>query len=234
MPPLPAETPPSIAEHLAYVASSYPHNHDYRVVGDALRPRFKLWVRWRRIRRRYPERLTSLLDLSSSKGFFVLEAARVESCERVLGIDVHEPDLVAARAIAERVGRLGARFEHLRLHELAERIDDFGGPFQTVLLLNTYPYLHYGSRRDARAYLDHERVFECLARVTAERLIFSNRVAFERLPRHMQELARAQDAEAGYDERTIAAAAERHFEVERRGRLGRIPLWLLRKRGAAM
>jgi hypothetical protein len=230
VPPVPADARSSIAEHLAHVASSYPHNHDYRVVRGELRPKFKLWMRWRKIRKLYPERLVSMMDLSSSKGFFVLEAARVEGCERALGIDVHEPDLVAARAVAEHVGRSKARFVRSRLHEVAERIEDFGGPFQTVLLLNTYPYLYYGSRRDARAYLDHERVFEWLAQVTAERVIFSNRVAFERLPRHMQELARAQGGEAGYDEGAIVRAAERWFEVERRGRLGRIPLWVLWKR----
>lgn len=221
---------PTLEESLAYVASSYPHNHDYRVVDGRLRPRFKLWRRWRRIRKLYPDRLTSLLDLSSSKGFFVLEAARVEGCERALGIDVHAPDLEAARAVAAHVGRPRARFEELRLHELAERIDEFGGPFQTVLLVNTYPYLYYGSRRDARAYLDHERLFELMARVTAERLVFSNRVDFERLPGHVRELARAQRAEAGYDEASIRAAAERHFTIEARGRLGRIPLWSLRRR----
>ena len=223
---------PIDAALLRYVASSYPHNHDYRVRGGRLLPKWKLWRRWRRIRRLYPEPLESLLDLSCCKGFFVLEAAQRPSCERALGIDVHEPDLAVCEALRSGLRLERARFARLRLHELAERIEEHGGPFQTVLLINTYPYLYFGSDREPAAYPDHERLFELLRRVTGERLIFSNRVALERCPRHVQRRARELGLAEGYSEERLLAAAERHFEVERRGKLGRIPCLLLRPRRA--
>lgn len=222
--------PPLDPRVAAYVESSYPHNLDYRVRRGALRPRWKLRRRLKRLLPLYTEPLESLLDLSSSKGYFVLEAAARSTCTRALGIDVHEPDLEASRAVAEHLGLERARFERSTLRELADRIDDLGGPFGTVLLVNTYPYLFYGSDRAESVAADHGELFELLARVTSDRLIFSNRVDLAALPRHIQ--ARATDAglEDGYDAPRIRAAAEAHFHVEPRRALGKIPLWLLSRR----
>ena len=107
------------ADVARYVASSYPHNADYRVLAGRLVPRWKLWRRARRLTAGYTTPLRSLLDLSASKGWFVLEAAGRASCERALGIDVHAPDLDAARAVAAHLGRERARFELTTLRELA-------------------------------------------------------------------------------------------------------------------
>lgn len=52
------------------------------------------------------------------------------------------------------VGASRARFERLHLHELVERIDEFGGPFQTVLLVNAYQHLIFGSERSPVCYPD--------------------------------------------------------------------------------
>jgi hypothetical protein len=184
----------------------------------------------KRLQALYAQPLGDLLDLSSSKGYFVLEAAARQSCKRALGIDVHEPDLEASRAVAAHLGLERARFERLRLPELSERIDGFGGPFRTVLLVNTYPYLYFGSDRAEAAASDHGVLFELLARVTAERLVFSNRVDLAALPRHIRRRAAKLELDETYDEARIRAAAERHFEVEVLRPLGRIPLWLLRRR----
>lgn len=229
------ERPPMDPAVAAYVADSYPNNADYVVAEGALRPRRKLRARLRRILPLYAEPRDELLDLSSSKGYFVLEAAARPGCERALGIDVHERDVEAARAVAAHLGLAKARFELLGLRELAARIDDFGGPFRTVLLLNTYPYLYFGSDRGPAVASDHDELFRLLARVTGERLLFSNRVDFDVLQRHMQARARAAGLEGGYDRRSIRAAAERHFEVEVQRPLRfrwfqRLPLWVLRPR----
>jgi hypothetical protein len=218
-------------ELLRYLASSYPHNHDFRLRGGCLRPRWKLWRRWRRIRSLYPERVESLLDLSCCKGFFVLEAAQRPGCRRALGVDVYERDLEACGALRAALGVERAEFRKARLHEVADDIDALGGPFQTVLLINTYPYLYFGSDREPAAYASHERIFGHLREVTAGRLIFSNRLQLERCPRHVQRRAAELGLADGFDEESILAAARRHFEVERRGRLGRIPLLLLTPRG---
>ncbi len=226
---------PELAKHLA---DSYPHNHDYRIVGGRLRPSWQLWRRWRKLRRHYllesgardgRSGLDSLLDLSSCKGFFVLDAALRLGARRAQGIDVHEPDLVASRAAAAELGLNQVRFERLLPHQLVERGD---APFGTVLLVNTYPYLYFGSQREPHGYADHERLFDLFAALVAPggRLVFSNRVTLERCPRHIQELARERGLEAGYDEHRMCAAASRHFDVEAHGSLGRIPLFVMHRR----
>lgn len=213
-----------------YVSRSYPHNHDYRVIGGRLRPRWKLWWRARRIRRLYPDGPTSLLDLSSSKGYFVLCAA-ADGCERVLGIDVHERDLAASRAVRDHLGLERARFEQLRLDELVRRIDDFGGPFQTVLLINTYPYLYFGSERSEQSYPDHDVLFDMLRTVCTERVVFSNRTELARCPRHIRACAAERGLGADFSETRILAAARARFEVTAHGHLVRgVPLWLLHTR----
>ena len=222
--------PPLDPRVAAHVESSYPHNLDYRVRGQKLRPRWKLRRRLWRLLPLYSDPLESLLDLSSSKGYFVLEAAARPGCARALGIDVHEPDLEASRAVAAHLGLDRARFERLTLRELAESIDDFGGPFDTVLLVNTYPYLFFGSDRAEAVAADHAELFGLLARVTGGRLVFSNRVDFAALPRHIRARAAEAGLESAYDEARIRAAAEAHFHVEPRRALGKIPLWLLTRR----
>ena len=216
-------------EVAAYIGDSYPHNLDYRVLRGKLRPSWKLWKRLRRIRQLYAQPTGDLLDLSSSKGFFVLEAAARETCTRAHGIDVHAPDLEASRAVARHLG-LDATFEQRTLSELADGIDELGGPFQTVLLVNTYPYLFLGSDRSDDHVPDHRALFERLAKVTAQRLVFSNRVDFDALPRHIQARARKLKLDDRYDADRIRAAAQEFFQLEERKPLGKIPLWVLHAR----
>ncbi|MEZ5977676.1 MAG: hypothetical protein R3F34_05595 [Planctomycetota bacterium] len=211
-----------------YLAYSYPHNHDYWVVGRRLVPKWRLWRRAGALWRHLPEPCTSLLDVSSCKGWFVTRAAQRMDCERALGIDVHEPDLAASRAVAAHVGAANARFEKLFLHELAERIDAFGGPFDATLLVNTYPYLFFGSRREAHGYGDHDAIFRMLRTVTKGRVVFGNRVDLALCPRNVRERAAESGLAAEYDEARITAAAERYFQVRKVGAIGRIPLWILK------
>ena len=218
---------PEVARH---VASSYPHNLDYRVVRGRLRPRWKLWRRFRRLAAGYAEPLTELLDLSCAKGYFVLEAATRPECERALGIDVHAPDLAAARAVARHLELERASFQPLVLSQLAQNLHGFGGAFETVLLVNTYPYLFLGSDRSDDCVPDHEELFRLLAQVTSRRLVFSNRIELERLPRHIQARAHERGLAGDYRPELIRAACERHFRIDERRPLGRIPLWFLDRR----
>jgi hypothetical protein len=210
-----------------YLADSYPHNHDYRVVAGQLRPKLQLWWRARRLKRLYPQPLTSLLDLSCSKGYFVHSAALEPTCQRALGIDVHRPDIDACRSVQAHLAIARARFEVLRLHELAERIDEFGGPFQTVLLVNAYQYLYFGSRRSAEAYKDHDAIFGYARRVCTDRLIFNNRMDFDRLRGLGRRLGMRERLADSYSHGRILEAASKHFDLTRAGRLGRNELWVL-------
>lgn len=221
--------PPLDRAQRRYLAHSYPHNHDYRVVGRRLVPGWKLWRRDGRLRGLYPRAPESLVDLASCKGWFVLQAARA-GCPRALGIDVYEHDVEVSRAVAAHLGA-PAEFRRSRLDELATRVDAGDAPYRVALLVNAYPYLYFGSDRDERGTLDHDALFEAMRRVCDGQLVFSNRVDFARLPSHVRRRAEELGATEGYDPATIRAAAERRFRVEERRPLGRIPLWVLHARG---
>lgn len=215
----------ALRRHLTH---AYPRNHGYRVLGERLVPRWKLWRRERRLRALYPHRPESLVDLASSKGWFVLQAARA-GCPRALGIDVYEPDLAAARGAAAHLG-LDARFERKRLVELAAEVAGGAAPFEVALLVNAYQYLYFGSDRDERAALDHRALFRALRTVCGGRLVFSNRIDIARLPRNVRRRAAQLGAEEDYTPDRVRAAAEESFHVEEQRPLGRIPLWLLHAR----
>ena len=222
------DTPAIGAEIATYLADSYPHNHNVEVVGDTLVAKRKLAKRYKRITRLYPEPVSSLLDVSCSKGFFVAGAAVRPSCERALGIDIDDNDLRACEAIKAFLSADRARFIKLQLHELAERIGEFGGPFQTSLVINSYQYFYFGSSRSSDCYLDHREIFRMLRQVCDGRVVFSNRMELSHVQRYCKEVAQRH----GHDERrysmeTAMTAAAEFFEVSRRGKLGNLPIWTL-------
>jgi hypothetical protein len=191
-------------------------------------------MRARRIAALYPRPLTSLLDLSCSKGYFVFDAADRPACRRAMGVDVYGPDIEACRAVdqfrrGQGQGRGHTSFECLPLHELATRIDSFGGAFQTTLLVNTYQYMYFGSGR-ARGYLDHDVIFSHLNRVCGETLIFANRIEVEECQNTAEVAAAGPRCAADYARAPILAAAARHFDVVPAAPLGRYPVWRLLKR----
>lgn len=218
------EIPPHVRQ---YLGNSYPHNHDYRVVDGQLAPKCKLWVRLRKLMPLYPRPLVSLLDVSCCKGYFVNAAAQEPTCQRALGIDIHQPDLDACEAVKAHLGTSRARFERLRLHDAAARIDQFGGPFQTVLLVNTYQYLFFGSPRSADCYLNHDDIFAQLRRVCAGRVIFNNRTEFDRVQGYCRRVGQERGLEREYCTERILQTASKHFRVTQHGRVGRYPLWAL-------
>lgn len=221
--------PPLTEEQARHLADSYPHNHDWRIVHGEPKACWQLRRRAKRIRRLYPPRVRSLLDLSSCKGWFVLDAAR-SGAERVVGLDVHAPDIAASRAALDV---LGFPDVDLRVAHLHDYVATEPAPFDVVLLVNTYQYLFYGSRREPHAYLDHEQIFDHTAKLVRPggTFVFGNRVAFKRLPGNVKERALELGLEGAYCEDAIRAAAERHFRIEEHGKLGRIPLWKLVRLG---
>ena len=207
----------------AHLADSYPHNHDYLVVGKELKPRWKLMRRWRRMKPFWPENLGSFLDVGSSKGFFVLQAAMRGA--DALGIDIHEGDLAACAAVRDHLGLSTARFEHKTLDQLAAE----GASFELVHVVNTYHYLFFGSDRAPACATNHAALFEHLAAITTGRLVFSNCETMERCPTQVQELARPEDA-ALYTPEAIREAAAEWFELKDHGIISNRPLWVGRRR----
>ncbi len=216
------------AEVQKFVSDSYPRNHTFTPQVDRLVPKQKLALRVAGLARYYPQPLTSLLDLSCSKGFFVFHAAAHPTCERALGIDLSDECLDACRQLNSRyanASRVG--FARLTLPELAEKIDDFGGPFQTVLLLNTYQYLFFGSTVAPAVGQDHREIFRLLRKVCSGRLVFHNRLLLDDLQSDPQERASRGGTGRLYHPQAIREAAAEFFHVtELRRWLGR-PVWLL-------
>lgn len=210
----------------AHVERSYPHDHCYRVRGGRLAPTCQLWLRHRKVAALYPRPLGSLLDVSCSKGFFVLEAA-AQGCPRAAGIEPWDQDREAAVAVRDHLGLTAARFEPWRLHQAVERLPELGGPFEVVVLLNVYHYLFLGSTRLAEGYWAHGPILDMLRAVCARRVVFANRLEPDRLQPDVREVARARGLEAEYTTARFLAAAEAHFRVAARGKLGKTTLYTL-------
>jgi hypothetical protein len=219
---------PAIPDDVArYLNESYPSNHNYRVRGGALSPRRKLAARYRKQRPYYLAPLTSLLDLSCSKGFYVLSAAAQGGCERAAGIDICDEELRACEAVRKHLCLHNATFANLKLHQLAARIDEFGGPFQMVLLCNSYQYLFFGSQRCPDRYETHAEIFAMMHKVCSGRVIFNNRTDLEDCQRSTRHDARESGREAEYNSQAITAAASKYFHVAQHGNVGGYPLWTL-------
>lgn len=211
---------------LSYVNRSYPNNLNFSIRGRQLVPHRQLARRSAALTGHYPRPLTSLLDLSSSKGYFVLDAARRPECSRTLGIDVFEHDISVSRTLASHLQVPNARFEALKLHELAASIGKFGGRFDAALLVNTYQYLFFGSERAADCYESHENIFELIRQTCSGLLIFNNRTELKDC-QNKEAVARAGERAKKYTSEKILVAAERFFKPVVRDVLGRYPLWVL-------
>jgi len=222
----PQELSPTAREYLSYLKAAYPNNHNYKVKKNRLLPTRELSKRYNRVRELLPQPLTSFLDIGSSKGFFVFAASEDPECTRSLGIDVYQYDIDVCRWLQDHLGNTKVRFEFMRLHELAERIDEFGGPFQTVLMLNMYQYLYFGSVRNPDRYLNHDEIFKHLRKICSERIIFNNRVNLADC-QNVEQIEQASEHSQNYSEEKIIAAASQYFNVVPHGKIGQYPLWTM-------
>jgi len=211
-------------EYMDYIGSSYPSNHTYKIANGKLLPKCKLSIRHRKIRSLFPTNLTSLVDVGCSKGFFILSA---KHCPRALGIDVNPYDISVCQWASQQVNNQHAQFKYLKLHEFAEQIDQHGGAFQTVLVVNIYQYLYFGSDPYPDCYLDHDTIFRDLRKICSDRVIFNNRVDLEDC-QNTQRIQHSKDHSQHYSKEKIIEAASRYFTVEQHGNIGRYPLWVLK------
>lgn len=219
-------------EYLNYLKSSYPNNHNYRIKKNKLLPKRELAKRFKRIQGLLPEPLTSLVDIGCSKGYFVFAASDYPDCKRSLGIDIYPYDIEVCRWVKAYLGKTTTRFEKLSLHELAERIDEFGGPFQTALVVNQYQYLYFGSERCPDRYLNHDEIFKHLSKICSKRLIFNNRVNLADC-QNVSQVSLASAESQNYSEEKILAAAKKYFNVIQQGTFGNYPLWILNSKTQA-
>ena len=214
-------------EYTHYIENSYPSNHTYKIAKKKLIPKRKLAARCKKIDGLFPKKITSLLDLGCSKGFFVFSAANDPHCTRSLGVDVSSHDINVCRWVKQQIDSKHTHFEKIRLHNLAERIQEFGGPFQTILIQNIYQYLYFGSDPFPESYLDHEIIFKNLREICAERIIFNNRITLKDCQNAERIELAGSSYSQNYTEEKIRTAASKYFTIIEHGTIGRYPLWTL-------
>jgi hypothetical protein len=202
----------------------YPRNHTYYICKNNLLPEGKLASRAKKISSLYPEKLTSLLDLSSCKGFFVLAA----NCERKLGIDVNLQNIEVGKALKNYLNQKNTQFELLTLDKLSEKIHSYGSAYQTVLLINTYQYLFFGSEL-APGFLSHEKIFSYLNQICSDRIIFNNRIELDRC-QNKKQVKESGEIAKQYNQDSLITAAEKYFDVIPQGKIGREPLLVFKKK----
>jgi len=216
-------SPALSAEYQQYAENAYPSNHTYQIKNGLLVPKRELSKRLHVIKSLYPRNLASLLDTSCSKGFFVFDAASIQGCTRTLGIDIHDYDITYCNTLKSHLQSANTQFARLTLGQLAERIDEFGGPFQTALVINCYQYLYFGSDVSPESHASHEEIFENLRRVCNGRIIFNNRVNLADC-QNSRQVNEAPDKAAHYSSIELFAAAEKYFTVTQHGKIGKYPL----------
>lgn len=212
------------SEYHRYLASSYPSNHTYQIKQDKLIPSYKLASRYKKIKKLLPKNLTSLGEIGCSKGFFIFSATAEPSCTRGVGIDVNHYDIEVCHWVKTALNDQRASFAKMQLYELASRIDEFGGPLQTLLILNTYQYLYFGSDSFPECYLNHDDIFQRLRKICAGRIIFNNRISLEDC-QNVQRIAESSEVcRQNYSEEKAFAAAAKYFDVKKHGKIGKYPL----------
>lgn len=209
-------------EYRHYAAREYPRNHTFTIANNTIHPTLRLASRYKKLKKLYPENLESIVDIGCSKGFFVFSA----NCERSLGIDINPYALHFCHWLKTQLSRRDVSFEKMHLHELAERIDEFGGAFQTVLVVNAYQYLYFGSENFRNCYRDHDVIFQYLRKICKNRIIFNNRIELSDC-QNVDCIDYAESNARNYSEEKMLAAARRYFTVKKMGKIGKYPLFAM-------
>ena len=221
-----AQTP----EELNRRMSGYPRNHLYQIVHGRIVPGFRLYERLRVITPVYPDPMHSFLDIGCCRGFYVLDAALRRRCPRAVGIDVHEPFVTTAREVARPLRVPEAAFHCASLEDVSRTPEEFGGPFQVVMLIGTYHYLYWGSALCATAYHSHDEILRRLASICTDRLILSARLTMDRLPRGLRNTLPEGQSDGSYTVEAFLQSAEKFFHTHHAGYLGVYPLFAMTKR----
>jgi hypothetical protein len=188
--------------------------------------------RWQIVARHYPERITSLLDIGCCRGWFVIQAALRPECERALGIDVVQGFIDAAND-ASRLLKLEGKvqFDYAFLDDLVNDPQKYRTPYQTIVLLNTYHYMYWGSAYSGKHWPDHDYLLRTLASICTDRMLFMSPLEVSECPSDIAR--RAQDHPEWAPEFTtdrFLAVAARYFDVTPEGQLGLRPLYVMRKK----
>ena len=205
--------------------------HVYTIADGQVFTTFQMDQRWRKVLRLYPATLTSLLDIGCCRGWFVIKAALEPQCERATGVDVVQGFIDAANEAKGELKLEKAQFEYAFLDDIANAPQRFRTPYQTILLLNTYHYLFWGSDYSEKHWADHDFLWRTLASICTDRVIFMSPLEVSECPSDIRGRAgRHPEWAARYTAEQVLAAAAKYFDVALETYLGRRPLYLMRKK----
>ena len=172
----------------------------------------------------------SFIDLGCNKGFFPLYAAAC-GAYRSVGIDPDQNRIKLANEIATVTNNSAVFFCGKYTLDIAEEL----GVFDIVYIGSAYHYfwLDYRRHRDAR---DHERIFQSLAMLTSEAIIFEGCTNLDDEQWRLAALKATGDPEGvireEFNDEAILSSARRYFDVTPLGRSGHAvhrQLYLMRK-----
>ena len=211
----------------------HPSNHNYLIYNKKLFPRFQLFERFQLISSLFPEKLESLLDIGSCRGFYVFKAADYPTCNLSMGIDVYEPFITTSQKIKAYLNVEKVQFHLATLDEVCNNRERYGGPFQVVLLLGTYHYLFWGSGKCSNAFHSHREILSRLSEMCSDRVIFSARLETNRLPRSVKTRAEMYKDKYAYTTHDFLECAKEYFDIHRAGYLDRYLLLVMVKKGSS-
>lgn len=206
--------------------------HTYTIADDKALTTFQMDQRWNIVARLYPERLANLLDIGCCRGWFVIRAAMQPGCEKALGIDVVQGFIDAANE-AKNLLKLGdkAQFEYAFLDDVANDPQKFRTPYQTIVLLNTYHYMYWGSAYSDKHWAGHDYLLRTLADICTDRIIFMSPLEIHDCPSDIVRRAKEHPEWApNFTTQKFRETASKYFDLSRQGYLGLRPLYLMKKK----
>jgi hypothetical protein len=205
--------------------------HTYRIIDGKAFTTFQMDQRWKIVAALYPEKVTSLLDIGCCRGWFVVQAAMRPECQNAVGIDVVEGFIDAANE-AKRLLKLdNAQFDYAFLDDVAGNPGKYRTPFQTIVLLNTYHYMYWGSGYSGKHWADHDYILRTLASICTDRIIFMSPLEISECPSDIGRRAKEHPEWAGdFTTGRFLEVAGRYFDVTHHGYLGIRPLYVMKKR----
>jgi hypothetical protein len=205
--------------------------HTFEIANGEVLTTFQMDQRWRIVARLYPKTVTSLLDIGCCRGWFVVRAAMLPECERALGVDVVGGFIDAANKAKELLKLDKAQFDYAFLNDVAGDVQRYRTPYQTIVLLNTYHYMYWGSSYSDKHWPDHDYLLRTLAAVCTDRIIFMSPLEVADCPSDIARRAQEHpDWASHFTTDKFLSAAGRYFDVGLRGYLGLRPLYLMTKR----
>ena len=208
--------------------------HVYKIADRRVLTTFQMDQRWKIVAGLYPETLTSLLDIGCCRGWFVIRAAMLPTCEKALGIDVVQGFIDSANEAKDLLKLDNAQFDYAFLDDVAGNQEKYKTPFQTIVLLNTYHYMYWGSGYSDKHWADHDYLLRTLASICTDRIIFMSPLEINDCPSDIARRAQQHPEWApNFTTERFHEAASRYFDVSHRTYLGLRPLYLLKKKESA-